>query len=96
VKRVVCPRSVEGSRQQGEIRLSEFLSPPEQAHDDKEISLGKKKTPEFRRRDRIRRGGDDSYGKDADCKTGGPRYLLPYRWRSAPGPCGAIVPLDAH
>ena len=40
--------SVEGSRQQGEIRLGEFLSPPEQAHDDKEISMGKKRTPEFR------------------------------------------------
>jgi hypothetical protein len=39
---------VEGSRPQGEIRLGEFLSPPEQAHDDKEISMGKKRTPEFR------------------------------------------------
>jgi len=38
--------SVEGSRQPGEIRLGEFLSPPEQAHDDKEI--GKKRTPELR------------------------------------------------
>jgi hypothetical protein len=37
--------SVEGSRQQGEIRLGEFVSPPEQAHDDKES--GKKRTPEF-------------------------------------------------
>jgi hypothetical protein len=74
VKRVQCPRSVEGSRQQGEIRLGEFLSPPEQAHDDKEISIGKKRTPEFRHRDRIRHGGDDSYGKDADRETGGPRY----------------------
>jgi hypothetical protein len=46
VKRVQCPRSVEGSRQQGEIRLGEFLSPPEQAHGDKEI--GNKRTPEFR------------------------------------------------
>jgi hypothetical protein len=45
---VQCPRSVEGSRQQGEIRLSEFLSPPEQAHDDKEMSIRKKRTPEFR------------------------------------------------
>jgi hypothetical protein len=44
VKRVPCPRSVEGSRQQGEIRLGEFLSPPEQAHDDKEISIGKKRS----------------------------------------------------
>jgi hypothetical protein len=26
--------------------------------------------------DRIRHGGDDGYGKDADRKTGGPRYLL--------------------
>jgi len=45
---VQCPRSVEGSRQQGEVRLGEFLSPPEQTHDDKEISMGKKKTAEFR------------------------------------------------
>ena len=67
-----CPRSVEGSRQQGEIRLCEFLSPPEQAHDDKEISIGKKRTPEFGHHDRIRHGGDDSYGKDADRKIGGP------------------------
>jgi hypothetical protein len=42
------PRSVEGWRQPGEIRLGEFLSPPEQAHDDQEISIGKKRTPEFR------------------------------------------------
>jgi hypothetical protein len=68
--------SVEGSRQQGEIRLGEFLSPPEQPHDNKEISIGKKRTPEFRHRDRIRHGGDNSYGKDADRKSGGPRYLL--------------------
>jgi hypothetical protein len=76
VKRVQRPRSVEGSRQQSEIRLGEFLSPPEQAHDDKEISMGKKRPPEFPHRGRIRRGGDNSYGRDADRKTGGPRYLL--------------------
>jgi hypothetical protein len=29
--------------------------------------------------DRARHGGDDSYGKDADGKTGGPRYLLSKR-----------------
>jgi hypothetical protein len=73
---VQCPRSVEGSRQQGEIRLGEFLSPPEQAHSDKEISIGKKRTPEFRHRDRIRHGGDNGYGKDADRKTGVPPYTL--------------------
>jgi hypothetical protein len=55
-------QSDEGSRQQGEISLGEFLSPPVQAHDDKEISIGKKRTPEFRHRDRIRHGGDNSYG----------------------------------
>ena len=60
------PRSVEGSRQQGEVRLGEFLSPPEQAHDNKEISIGKKRTPEFRHRARIRHDGDNGYGKDAD------------------------------
>jgi len=73
-KKGAVPRSVEGSLQQGEIRRGEFLSPPEQAHDDKEVSFGKKRTPEFRHRDRIRHGGDNGYGKDADRKTGGPRY----------------------
>jgi hypothetical protein len=71
--RVLCRRSVEGSRQPGEIRLGEFLSPPEQAHDDKES--GKKRTPEFRHRERIRQGSGDRQGKDADRKIGGPRYL---------------------
>ena len=68
--------SVEGSRPQGEVRRGEFLSPSEQTHDDKEILIGKKRTPEFRHRDRIRHGGDHSYGKDADRKIRGPRYLL--------------------
>jgi len=76
VKRVQCPRPVEGSRHEGEIRLSELLSSPQQAHDDQETSIGKKSTPEFRHRDRIRHGGDNSYGKDADRRVGGPRYLL--------------------
>jgi hypothetical protein len=48
----------------------------EQGHDDKEISIGKKRMPEVRHRDRIRHGGDDGYGRDADRKIGGPRYLL--------------------
>jgi hypothetical protein len=52
------------------------FSPPEQAHDDREISIGKKRTAEFRHRDRIRRVDDSSYGKDADRKIGGPRYLV--------------------
>ena len=55
-------------------RLGELLSLPEQADGDKES--GKKSTPEFRHHDRIRHGGDEGYGKDADRKTGGPRYLL--------------------
>jgi len=76
VERMERPSPVEGARQQGEVRLGEFLSPPEQAHDDKEISMGKKRTPEFRHRDRIRHGSDHRYGKDADRKIGGPRYLL--------------------
>jgi hypothetical protein len=63
-------------RAAGKIRLGEFPSPSEQAHDDKGISMGKKRTAEFRHRDRLRHGGDDSYGKDADRKIGGPRYLL--------------------
>ncbi len=76
VKRVQHPRSVEGLREQAEIRLGEFLPPLVQAHDDKEITIEKKRTPEFRHRDRMGHGGDDSYGKDADCKIGGPHYLL--------------------
>jgi hypothetical protein len=59
VERVQCPGSVEGSRQQREVRLGELLAPPEQAHGDKEISIGKKRTPEFRHRDRIRHRGND-------------------------------------
>jgi len=76
MKRVRCSHSVEGSHQPGEIRLGEFLSPAEQAHDDKERSIGKKRTPEFRHRDRIRHSGDHNYGKDADREIGGPHYLL--------------------
>jgi hypothetical protein len=52
----------------------ELLSPPEQAHGEREI--GTKRTPEFRRRNRIQHGGDGGYGKDADRRTGGPRYWL--------------------
>jgi hypothetical protein len=58
---------------QGEIRLGELLSPPERAHGGK--GSGKKRTPEFRHRDRIPRRGNNGYGKDADRKIGGPRYL---------------------
>jgi hypothetical protein len=48
VETVQCPGSVEGSRQQREIRLGELLSPPEQAHGDEEIPIGSERTPEFR------------------------------------------------
>jgi hypothetical protein len=54
---------------------TEFLPPLEHAHDDKEMSIRKKTTPEFRRRDRRRHGRDHLYGKDADHKSGGPRYV---------------------
>jgi hypothetical protein len=90
---VRCPRSVEGSRQQGEIRLGEFLSPPEQAHSDKE--MGKKRTPEFRHRDRTRHGGDDSYGKDADRKSGGPRYPLVLEKSGKPTAKSFLVEFEA-
>jgi hypothetical protein len=33
-------------------------------------------TPQLRQRDRIQDGGEDGWGKDADRKTGGPRYPL--------------------
>jgi hypothetical protein len=44
---------VEGSCQQGEIRLGEFLSPPEHAGGDPQS--GKKSMPEFPQRDRVGR-----------------------------------------
>jgi hypothetical protein len=65
----------EGSRQQGEVRLGEFLSPPEQAHGGKES--GKKRTPEFRPRDRMRHGGDNGKRRGLAAASG-PRYLLPF------------------
>ena len=74
VERIERPRPVEGARQQGEVRLGESLSPFEEAHGDEEI--GKEGTPEFRHRDRIWHGGDGGERKDADRKSGGPRYPL--------------------
>jgi hypothetical protein len=68
---VQCPRSVEAPRQQGKIRLAEFLSPPKQAHGNKEKSIGKKRAAQFRHGDKIRPGANGGYGKDADRKTGG-------------------------
>ena len=76
VDRKVYVRSVEGSRQQRKVGLRELLSPPKQAHGDGETSVGKKRTPELRHRDRTQHAGNDGYGKDADRKTGRPRYLL--------------------
>jgi hypothetical protein len=78
--------SVEGSRQQGEIRLGEFPSPPEQARGDKEISIRENRTPEprtvsygaeFRHRDRMRQGGGDGYGRKRGLAAAtGPRFPL--------------------
>jgi len=42
----------------------------------KKVGVGKKRTPEFRHRDRILQGGDHGYGKDPDRVGGGPRHLL--------------------
>jgi hypothetical protein len=79
VDRKIHVYSAEGSCQQREIRLGELLSPPEQVHRDKEISIAKKRTPEFRHRDRIQHGGDDGYGREADRNTGpSPCLLEPY------------------
>jgi len=78
------PDPVEGARQQREVRLGESLSSFEEAHDDEEI--GKERTPEFRHRDRIRHGGDGGQGKDADRKSGGPRYPL--------GPQAVVAKVD--
>ena len=69
-------RTVESARQQGEVRLGEFLSPLEQAHGDEEVPIEKKRTPEFLHPDRVRHGGDVGQGKDAERKSGGPRYSL--------------------
>jgi len=78
-----APPAVDGSRQEGEIRFSQFLSPPQQAHDDK--GSGKKRTPEPRTRwhwgglldrDRIQHGGHDGCGKDADASADGRSALV--------------------
>jgi len=87
----VC--AVPPTTQQGGIRLGEFFSPPRQAHGDKEIWIEKKRTREFRHRDRIRYGSDDGDGKDADpAARDGPRCLLlkgqlPIRSAWPTGPC---------
>jgi len=51
----------------------QLLSPPGPAHGDRETSVIEKRTPGFRHRHRIQRGGDHGCGKDADRKTGDPR-----------------------
>jgi hypothetical protein len=58
-----------------------LLPPPEPAHGDRETSIIKKRTPEFRHRDRIRHGDNDGCGKDADpplTMAGGPRLPTQY------------------
>jgi len=54
----------------------QLLSAPGPAHSGRETSIIEKRRPEFRHCDRIQDGGGDGWGKDADRKTGGPRYLL--------------------
>jgi len=61
IKWVQRPRSVERARQQSEISFDQFCAAFQQAHSNEEIPIRKKRTPERR---------------DADRKTGGPRYLL--------------------
>ena len=79
-----CPRAVEGSCQQGEIGLSESLSLPEQTNGDKEISIGKKRTAEFRSvgRRTIEYGGlaitateDARTGRDGRFALSAPRFI---------------------
>jgi len=41
------PGPVEDTRQQGDVRLGESLSPFEEAHSDEEIPIGKEGTPEL-------------------------------------------------
>jgi len=60
---------IQRQKPQGRKGGDSALSPPQQAHGDKEISVGRKGTPEFPHRDRIQHGGDDGYGKDAARKT---------------------------
>ena len=48
------------------MRGQRLLSPPGTTHSDKERSIIKKSTREFRHRDRIRHGDDDGCGKHAD------------------------------
>jgi len=53
-----------------------LLSPPGPSDSDRETSIIKKSSPEFRHPDTIRHGNDDGSGEDAERKTGGPGYLL--------------------
>jgi len=47
VERMQPPGPVEDTRQQGDVRLGESLSPFEEAHSDEEIPIGKEGTPEL-------------------------------------------------
>jgi len=54
----------------------ELLLSPQQGHGDKETSVGKKSTPEFRHCDGMCHGHDDGQGKGAD-PSGDGRSALP-------------------
>jgi hypothetical protein len=69
-----CPGPASAERR-GALGLRP-LSPPGPAHRDRETSVIEKRTPEFRLRDRIQKGGDDGCGKEADHESGGLRLLI--------------------
>jgi hypothetical protein len=74
IERVQRAGAVDSAGQQAEVSLDQPCMPRERAHGDKEISLRKKRTPELGHRDRIRRGSDGSFGRDADpVRRDGPR-----------------------
>ncbi len=74
VERVQRPCPMEGACQEDEIRLGEFSAPWEQAYGDEKVSVRKKRATQFRHGDTIRHRERDCEGRDADRKTGGPRY----------------------
>ena len=58
------------------VRFSSPGTPGEEAHGDQEVPVRKKRALQLRHSATLQRRGRDCDRKDADRKTGGPRYLL--------------------
>jgi REP element-mobilizing transposase RayT len=77
IKRMLPPRAVQGERQLTEIAITQPAPSLKQTHSNKEITIGKKGTPEPRHGARIQQRERPATRRTADLKPGGPRYPLP-------------------